>query len=268
MTWFKVDDTLAFHRKTLIAGNAAMGLWARAGSWCAQQLTDGHISREVARQMGTKKEADALVRSGLWLETEDGYLFHQWNEPGRQPTRAQVEQERKRKSERQRRWRDSQSGRFGESGRVDASTDASRDGPHDASGDGVSDGRPVPSRPDPKGQSPSGFDPGEVTQSSSLSVGDAGTTPTDDDLEIDRTIIGLLAELTSRTITPAQASGVRLQILGGRSVKPDKRRNYVAKAIRERPKEFLPLAASAEKCPIHLLEQPCRSCAADQKAGA
>lgn len=33
MSWFKVDDHLAFHRKTLAAGNEAMGLWVRAGSW-------------------------------------------------------------------------------------------------------------------------------------------------------------------------------------------------------------------------------------------
>ena len=33
--WFKVDDNLALHPKVLGAGNAAMGMWVRAGSWSA-----------------------------------------------------------------------------------------------------------------------------------------------------------------------------------------------------------------------------------------
>lgn len=115
---------------------------------------------------------------------------------------------------------------------------------------------------------PYGVHPQGGTQSSSLSVGDARATPTDDDLKIDQTIVNLLAELTGRTVSPNHAASVRQQILGGRSVKPDKRGNYVLRAIRERPRDFLPAAAPAEKCPTHFLEQPCRSCAADLKAGA
>jgi len=44
MPWFKVDDTLAFHAKVVAAGNAAMGLWVRAGAHSMQQLTDGFIT--------------------------------------------------------------------------------------------------------------------------------------------------------------------------------------------------------------------------------
>ena len=33
MPWFNVDDGFAFHRKAVRAGNAAIGLWTRAGSW-------------------------------------------------------------------------------------------------------------------------------------------------------------------------------------------------------------------------------------------
>lgn len=88
MPWFRVDDNLAFHSKALAAGNAAMGLWVRAGSWSMQQLTDGHIPTQVARQLGRKVEADRLVTAGLWNERAAGYDFHEWH--GRQPSALDV----------------------------------------------------------------------------------------------------------------------------------------------------------------------------------
>lgn len=90
VTWFRVDDTLAFHRKALAAGNAAMGLWVRAGSWCAQQLSDGFIPADIALTIGTEYQASALVKAGLWDVVEGGYEFHEWTEEGRQPTREDV----------------------------------------------------------------------------------------------------------------------------------------------------------------------------------
>ncbi|MFC5184392.1 hypothetical protein [Actinomadura harenae] len=103
MTWFKVDDTLAFHRKVVAAGNAAMGLWVRAGSWSAQQLTDGFVPKHMVASLGTRGQAEKLVAVGLWEHAEGGYVFHGWNE--RQPTRQQVEQEREAARERMRRRR-------------------------------------------------------------------------------------------------------------------------------------------------------------------
>jgi hypothetical protein len=88
MTWFKVDDTFAFHSKTVEAGNAAIGLWTRAGAWSSQQLTDGKIPTSIARQLGSKREADRLVDVGLWFAEPDGYRFWQWAE--RNPIQADV----------------------------------------------------------------------------------------------------------------------------------------------------------------------------------
>ena len=51
MSWFKVDDQLAFNAKVVAAGNEAMGLWVRAGSWSAAQLTDGFIPEHMANAM-------------------------------------------------------------------------------------------------------------------------------------------------------------------------------------------------------------------------
>lgn len=106
MTWFKVDDTLAFHSKVVVAGNAAMGLWVRAGSWCAQQLNDGHIPMDIARALGTRSQAQRLVTARLWVEKDDGYEFWQWSDDGRQPSRTQVEADRHAARERQKRARD------------------------------------------------------------------------------------------------------------------------------------------------------------------
>jgi len=106
MPWFKVDDGFAFHPKAVAAGNAACGLWARAGSWCAQQLTDGHVPKHMLAALGGKpKDAAALVAVGLWEATGTGWKFHQWNEPGRQPTREEVEADRAAAAARVAAWR-------------------------------------------------------------------------------------------------------------------------------------------------------------------
>lgn len=104
MPWFKVDDTFPHHAKVMSAGNAAIGLWVRAGAWSMQQLTDGFVPTHVARQLGTRTEAARLVDNGLWIEKDDGYLFHEWEQ--RQPSRVQVEADRNAARERQRRGRE------------------------------------------------------------------------------------------------------------------------------------------------------------------
>lgn len=106
MTWFRVDDTLAFHPKVIQAQNAAMGLWVRAGSWSSQQLTDGFIPTEIARSIGNTAQANALVHSGLWIPNGSGYEFHQFAE--RNPTRKTVEEQRAATAERVRKWRQKQ----------------------------------------------------------------------------------------------------------------------------------------------------------------
>lgn len=105
MTWFKVDDNLAFHRKVVAAGNAAMGLWVRAGSWSAAHLTDGFVPDHMIGLLGTTAQAKRLISAGLWTEVAGGCQFHQWNENGRQPTSANVRGRREKAAERQARWR-------------------------------------------------------------------------------------------------------------------------------------------------------------------
>ncbi|PCN46988.1 hypothetical protein Csp2054_14185 [Curtobacterium sp. 'Ferrero'] len=139
MPWFKVDDNLAFHPKVLAAGNAAMGLWVRAGSWAAQQLTDGVIPDSILPSLGTRKQADALVAAGLWTRADGAWRFHEWNADGRQPTRARVEADRAAATERQRKHREARGSSQRDKGVTDGVSHGSVTG-------GVT---PTPTRPDP-----------------------------------------------------------------------------------------------------------------------
>jgi hypothetical protein len=109
MTWFKVDDSFAQHPKVLAIPRkdrpAAVGLWTLAGTWCAAQLTDGHLAAYLVAEFGsTVKLAEQLVRVGLWEATDGGYRFHDWADW--QPTRDQVEGERAAARERMQRARE------------------------------------------------------------------------------------------------------------------------------------------------------------------
>ena len=43
MPWFRVDDSFDQHPKADAAGNRALGLWVRAGAYCARLLTEGFV---------------------------------------------------------------------------------------------------------------------------------------------------------------------------------------------------------------------------------
>lgn len=97
MAWFQVDDQLAMHRKVCEAGNAAMGLWVRAGSWSMQNLTEGYVPTKAARTLGTAGQARTLVSVGLWVEVEGGYQFHEWGT--RQMSAEQIAERRRKRAE-------------------------------------------------------------------------------------------------------------------------------------------------------------------------
>lgn len=156
MTWFKVDDTLHSHKKAMRAGVEAMGLWVLAGSWAADQLTDGWVPSYAAQRIASNAEdlAARLVKAGLWTpgeyDGEHGWWYHEWAE--RQPTRDEVLARRRADTERRARWRD------GKKPKVDTASSTSDTGgaSHDASRrDADVESRqvsalPDPTRPDPK----------------------------------------------------------------------------------------------------------------------
>lgn len=100
MPWFKVDDKLHDHRKARAAGKAAMGVWVLAGSWAADNLTDGFVPVSILPRWGNSRDAAKLCQVGLWMPDEQdgerGWRFHEWTE--RQPTRAKTLAERSEKA--------------------------------------------------------------------------------------------------------------------------------------------------------------------------
>ena len=98
MAWFKVDDKLHSHKKSARAGAEAMGLWVLAGSWCADQLTDGFIPDYMVQRIDPNglELGSRLVRANLWERAtndgDDGFQFRDWAEY--QPVKGDVEAKR------------------------------------------------------------------------------------------------------------------------------------------------------------------------------
>lgn len=156
MPWFKVDDNLAFHHKVVAAGNPAVGLWVRAGSLCAQQLTDGFIPDHMIPALGTKAQAEKLVSVGLWDRAKGGYRFHGWDE--RQPSKADVEAERAAAKERMREYRAKKKGTAPKGSPQVSEPRSPEQTPNEQRTSGEvrdSFGNPDPTHPDPSRPDPS-----------------------------------------------------------------------------------------------------------------
>jgi hypothetical protein len=89
----------------------AVGLWTIAGAWSVDHQQDGKVPAYMVEEWGPSDAAIAgLVATGLWIETEDGYEFHDWSEyqftkvevaAHRESERRRKEDWRKRKAERE-----------------------------------------------------------------------------------------------------------------------------------------------------------------------
>lgn len=97
LAWFKVDD--GFHASDKLNGIparhklAAAGLWVVAGSWAANQLTDGRVPEYMLKVWGaTPAVVASLVSAGLWEHEQGAYVFRSWHEY--QPSKADVDAER------------------------------------------------------------------------------------------------------------------------------------------------------------------------------
>ncbi len=95
MGWFKTDDRLTFHRKTVLAGNAAMGAWVRIGAWVGGYETDGFIPGEVVDLIANEAQRERLVFVGFLIRHPDGrYEMHDYLKYN--PSHAQLEEQRAR----------------------------------------------------------------------------------------------------------------------------------------------------------------------------
>jgi len=116
--WFRLDDSFHSHPKVIAAGNEAIGLYVRCGTYAAEHLTDGFIPEDIAvlygasdtgsrRNPGTGKPetlSETLVRTKLWLRARAGWRMRDYLDYN--PSKQAVDKERKAAAERQRRRRD------------------------------------------------------------------------------------------------------------------------------------------------------------------
>jgi hypothetical protein len=101
MSWFRVDDKMAFHAKVVAAGNEAVGAWVRAGAWSCDQLTDGVIPKANALVIAPARVWRRLVEVRLVVSRPDGFELHGFHDYN--PSAAEVRAEREAKSEAKRR---------------------------------------------------------------------------------------------------------------------------------------------------------------------
>jgi hypothetical protein len=105
VTWVKVDDGLYDHPKFMRVSNAAVGLWTRALAYCGRHNLDGRVPRRFVELHGTPEEARELLDVNLWIDRGDEIEikdFLKFN-----PSKRQVEREKKATRERQKKWRES-----------------------------------------------------------------------------------------------------------------------------------------------------------------
>ncbi|SIM00373.1 Uncharacterised protein [Mycobacteroides abscessus subsp. abscessus] len=133
MPHFKVSDDSHSHPKAIMAGDAAWGMWNRAGCWSMAYGTDGFVPDWwVKQQPQGAAKAKALIGAQLWIRGEyeggrpeyqgqKGYTFHEW----RQDTYEKVEADRAK-------WRDKKATQRGSIPRVS---------PGDKRGDNTGDTR-------------------------------------------------------------------------------------------------------------------------------
>lgn len=115
MTWLRLDDQIAFHAKTIGAGNAAFGAWVRLTAWSCAQLTDGCVPAHVARSMATPSELRRLIDVGYLDRIDGGFAVHNfldWNPKAADVTAARENEKRRKAQGRAKQGRSAESGRI------------------------------------------------------------------------------------------------------------------------------------------------------------
>ncbi|MCI2421487.1 hypothetical protein MOQ72_29040 [Saccharopolyspora sp. K220] len=109
MTFFPLPDEFHSMPEFLGASDAAVALYARAASWSACHLTDGHVpTAALPLFTANHEQASAeLVERKVWRRARGGFQFADWP---KQASRAYVEAKREAWRLRQQKTRSSQGG--------------------------------------------------------------------------------------------------------------------------------------------------------------
>lgn len=100
--WGKLYGSLCLHPKWLSTPAEGRALWTSALSYCMVIGSDGDVPEGVLHMLsapGTNVEAgvEQLLNSGLWVRTDKGYAFHDWED--HQQTVAERKSVRTKRSE-------------------------------------------------------------------------------------------------------------------------------------------------------------------------
>ena len=83
MAWFRLDDQITFHQKTLEAGNEAFGAWIRMGTWSSSRSLNGRVTASAAMAIaGSQQVIDRLIAAKLLDVDGADYAVHDylhWN---------------------------------------------------------------------------------------------------------------------------------------------------------------------------------------------
>lgn len=210
MPWFLIGDQMhsaPMLRKITAIEPAAVGLWAVAGSWSSEHLTDGFIPDDDLPWLfpDALKLAQALVVAGAWKRARNGHKFVPDGVTHRIPTKDAVEADRSSAAERQRRSRERKVSRRDSHVTNDVTNGVS----HRAQSN--------PSQ--------------SVVDLIDHLAGGYALAPDDD--PILRSVIDSISRRTGSVIAAASARSIAAAIIGARSVKDPAA--YVAKAIAAEP---------------------------------
>lgn len=95
MPWAALDDTMCFHAKILVAGNEAIGAWARGISWSAQHQSDGRVPRAVAVAIAPEVVWERLVSVRLCEPIPIGWQIHDYTDWNWSAKKIKLESRRK-----------------------------------------------------------------------------------------------------------------------------------------------------------------------------
>jgi hypothetical protein len=105
MPWVKLTDDWYDDPKIAALDDHGIALWVIGITWCARNLTDGHIPAGAVRRLvaDPDRAVDQLVAARVWSSTEEGFLVENYLQY--QPSRDEVLSKRSREKARSQRRR-------------------------------------------------------------------------------------------------------------------------------------------------------------------
>ena len=95
--WVRLDGDFPDHPKVVGLSDRAFRAFITGLCYCGRYLTDGDIPAPVAQSLARRPVMAELIGAGLWHQNGSGVVVHDYGEY--QPTRAEVEELRRKRSD-------------------------------------------------------------------------------------------------------------------------------------------------------------------------